>query len=247
MPQRGGFKESFLFLRADKLTTKPLNLPTFLAEYIVQYIVKSIKDDILELFRWVMPDSMVKWYLFKCKFNERLSFCSSCYHWCLFLTHIYSHTYTEHLVLYASSADHPLPSFLPGIFAFCFNFKIQQKSELFPEVLLILAFWARHFAVCFRAELALWFSPSFRWECQTCLTRNSGFLVPLIAPFAVQNNKKCYQIQQFKCQRFILFIRIFCLGACCLKTLWSFRYVSSLKILLFSCWKSSETWVESVD
>lgn len=36
--------------------------------------------------------------------------------------------------------------------------------------------------------------------------------------FAVQNNKKCYQIQQFKCQCFILFIGIFCLGACCLKT-----------------------------
>lgn len=51
MPQRGGLKEIFLFLRADKLTTKPLNLPTFPAEGIAQYIVKSIKGDILELLR----------------------------------------------------------------------------------------------------------------------------------------------------------------------------------------------------
>lgn len=67
--------------------------------------------------------------------------------------------------------------------------------------------------MCFRIELTLWFSSSFSWECQTCLTRNSGFLLPLIAHFVVQNNKKCYQIQQFKHQRFILFIIIFCLGA----------------------------------
>lgn len=52
------FKKSFLFLRADKLTIKPLNLYNFLAKYIAQYIVNSIKGEILELF--TVPSIMGK-------------------------------------------------------------------------------------------------------------------------------------------------------------------------------------------
>lgn len=48
----------------------------------------------------------------------------------------------------------------------CWHFaslsKYNKNLHLFPEVLLILAFQARHFAVCFRVELTLWFSSSFR-------------------------------------------------------------------------------------
>lgn len=69
--------------------------------------------------------------------------------------------YTEHIVLYSSSTDLPLPSFQPGIFAFASLSKYNKNLNVFLKCSLFLHS-KLNTVMCFGIELTLWFSSNFR-------------------------------------------------------------------------------------